>query len=209
MLYFEKGCEYATYSERVRHHVANSWSFAAPMDSLQLQCLTRDTPLLGYWQEDDSWYRCTFIKCRTSSLVKLRWEDGTISLLSNDEVRLPKKRKAEREETEVALKRRKDSQAAVDVPASLSLKKRHQLPPHRYVLAPMVGGSELPFRMMTRRYGTQLCYTPMIYSGPFSKDQAGLLSENCSEIQKSQTISICFSMKSMCVKVTLMSGSVL
>ena len=36
----------------------------------------------------------------------------------------------------------------------------------------MVGGSELPFRMMTRRYGTQLCYTPMIYSGPFSRDKA-------------------------------------
>ncbi|CAE7277969.1 Dus1l [Symbiodinium pilosum] len=34
----------------------------------------------------------------------------------------------------------------------------------------MVGGSELPFRMMTRRFGAQLCYTPMIYSGPFSKD---------------------------------------
>ena len=176
------------------------------MDSLQLQCLTRDSQLLGYWQEDDSWYPCTFIKCRTSSLVKLRWEDGTVSLLSNDEVRLPKKRKAEREETEVALKRRKDSQAAVvDVPASFLLKKRHQLPPHRYVLAPMVGGSELPFRMMTRRYGTQLCYTPMIYSGPFSKDQAGLLSENCPEIKKSQTISICFSMKSMFVKISAIS----
>ena len=93
-------------------------------------------------------------------------------------------------QTEVALKRRKDSPAVVDVPASLLLKKRHQLPPHRYVLAPMVGGSELPFRMMTRRYGTQLCYTPMIYSGPFSKDQARLLSQNCSEIQKSQTIYI-------------------
>ena len=31
----------------------------------------------------------------------------------------------------------------------------------RHVMAPMVQGSELPFRMLCRRYGTQLCYTPM------------------------------------------------
>ncbi|CAE7556591.1 DUS1L [Symbiodinium microadriaticum] len=53
---------------------------------------------------------------------------------------------------------------------SLVPKPRFELPPHRYVLAPMVGGSELPFRMMTRQFGAQLCYTPMIYSGPFSTD---------------------------------------
>ncbi|CAE7816469.1 DUS1L [Symbiodinium sp. CCMP2592] len=53
---------------------------------------------------------------------------------------------------------------------SLMPKPRFELPPHRYVLAPMVGGSELPFRMMTRQFGAQLCYTPMIYSGPFSTD---------------------------------------
>ena len=31
----------------------------------------------------------------------------------------------------------------------------------RHVMAPMVHGSELPFRMLCRRYGCQLCYTPM------------------------------------------------
>ncbi|CAJ1401783.1 unnamed protein product [Effrenium voratum] len=58
------------------------------------------------------------------------------------------------------------------VPRPLSEDRSPRLPPHRYVMAPMVGGSELPFRMMARRFGTQLCYTPMIYSGPFANDEA-------------------------------------
>ena len=32
----------------------------------------------------------------------------------------------------------------------------------RFIMAPMVGGSETPFRMMCRRYGVQLAYTPML-----------------------------------------------
>ena len=47
---------------------------------------------------------------------------------------------------------------------------RPPLPPHRLVLAPMVGGSELPFRQLTRKYGSDLCYTPMIYSKQFVED---------------------------------------
>jgi len=38
------------------------------------------------------------------------------------------------------------------------------LPSHRYILAPMVGASELPFRILCRRYGSDLGYTPMISS---------------------------------------------
>ena len=49
---------------------------------------------------------------------------------------------------------------------------RPPLPPHRLVLAPMVGGSELPFRLLARRYGAELCYTPMIYSERFVGDAA-------------------------------------
>lgn len=39
---------------------------------------------------------------------------------------------------------------------------------HVHILAPMVGASELPFRFLCRRYGAQLCYTPMMSSQSFA-----------------------------------------
>eukprot|EP00299_Pterocystis_sp_00344_P006077 c1783_g1_i1.p1 GENE.c1783_g1_i1~~c1783_g1_i1.p1 ORF type:complete len:362 (+),score=44.97 c1783_g1_i1:1-1086(+) len=40
----------------------------------------------------------------------------------------------------------------------------------KYVCAPMVDGSELPFRMLTRKYGVTLAYSPMLHSKLFSED---------------------------------------
>ena len=42
----------------------------------------------------------------------------------------------------------------------------------KYILAPMVGASELAFRLLCRKYGTQLAYTPMMSSTSFATDPA-------------------------------------
>lgn len=41
---------------------------------------------------------------------------------------------------------------------------------YRYFVAPMVGAAELPFRIICRKYGAQLAYTPMMSAAQFATD---------------------------------------
>ena len=47
----------------------------------------------------------------------------------------------------------------------------------KLVVAPMVDNSELPFRMLCRKYGAEAAYTPMLHSRIFSETEKYRLTE--------------------------------
>jgi tRNA-dihydrouridine synthase 1 len=105
----------------------------------------------------------------------LKFRDGSKQWLSQKHIThyeiLKRKKEENGKKSENASKRAKDT------------KGKGQIPDFRRILAPMVGASELPFRLLCRKYGATLAYTPMINSERFVLDEEYRAQEfqTCSE----------------------------
>ena len=108
---------------------------------------------------------------------RTRKQERQLQFLSAPPTRLGPKRNAQPSESTTTKRSRvpSGSPPAAPSPTSVSLPPpRRPLPPHRLVLAPMVGGSELAYRLLARRHGAELCYTPMIKTDEWLKPGGGV-----------------------------------
>lgn len=109
----------------------------------------------------------------STRLVNLPWELSKKTKRSpddGDEQTSPKKKKKEKHEKNGEKVETSTATTIISIPRSLTGKRTVPLESLRYIVAPMVGGSELAFRLLCRKYGATIAYTPMMNSEKFAVD---------------------------------------
>lgn len=97
----------------------------------------------------------------------------------------PKKSKSKKKKRKLIDQEQSQDVAAEDTQQSTT--KKHFSFEYQHILAPMVGASELAFRLLCRKYGATLSYTPMMSASEFVQEAAtakhGIANSNICEFQ--------------------------